>query len=82
MVKVACLVNLEALLVGCLGDSVPKVDISGEVKKKWATSGFGLQVMVRGYFCVSVPCAFHLSCGLDINYPRINLIGKGAGMAK
>ena len=34
MVKVGCLVYLEEILVGCLGDSVPKVDIFRVVKKK------------------------------------------------
>ena len=43
-VKVGCLVNLVALLVGCLGGTVPKVDIARSVKKKkgdfrfWITS--------------------------------------------
>ena len=34
MGKVEFLVNLAALLLGCLGGSVPKVDLSWEVKKK------------------------------------------------
>ena len=46
MRKVGCLVNMAALLVGFLGVSVLKVDISGSVKKKILTSGFGLQVMI------------------------------------
>ena len=32
--KVGCPENLAALLVGCLGSSVPKVNLSGEVKNK------------------------------------------------
>ena len=32
-----------------------KVDIYGVVKKKRATSGFGLQVMRGGFFCFQVP---------------------------
>ena len=63
MGKVGCLVNLAALLVGFLGGSVPKVDLAGEVEKKRATSGFGLQVMLVGSLCVLVPCTLQLSCG-------------------
>ena len=61
MGKVVCLVNMEALIVGCLVVSVPKVDFAGAVEKKRATSGFGLQVMLVGYICVSGPCTFHIS---------------------
>ena len=32
--KVSCLINMEALLVGFLGGSVLKVDLSGVVNKK------------------------------------------------
>ena len=42
MRKVGCIVNLEAIIVGFLGGSVLKADIDGVVKKKGATSGFGL----------------------------------------
>ena len=52
MRKVVRLVNLAALLVGFLGGSVLKVDISGVMKKKRETSGFELQVMLGGYLCV------------------------------
>ena len=62
MVKVVCIVNLAALLVVCLGDSVPKVDIYGAVKKKRVTSGFGLQAMIRCSLCVLGPCIFQISC--------------------
>ena len=34
MEKELCLVNLASLLVGCLGGSVPKVDLDKAVKKK------------------------------------------------
>ena len=49
--KFGCLINVPEILVGCLGGSVMKVDLYGEVEKK-STSGFGLQVMIRGYLCV------------------------------
>ena len=58
-----CLVYLMALLVDLLGGTVLKVDPDGEVKKKRATSGFGLKVILGGYLCVSCPCKFQLSCG-------------------
>ena len=51
--KVGCLVYLVALLVGCLGGSVMKVDFSGVVNKKRTTSGFLLKVMLGGSLCVS-----------------------------
>ena len=63
MSKVGCLVNMADLLVGFLGGSVLKVDISGVVKKKRATSGFGLQVMLGEDIFVSGPCTLQLSCG-------------------
>ena len=63
VVKVGCIVYLAALIVGCLGGSVLKVDISGEVKKIRAASGVGLQVMFQGSICVSGPCTLQLSCG-------------------
>ena len=53
MRKVVFLVIMEALLLGCLVGSVPKVDLAGAVKKKRVTSVFGLQVMLGGYLCVS-----------------------------
>ena len=53
MGKVGCLINNAALILGFLGGSVLKVDISRVVKKKKATSGFGLQVMLGGYLFVS-----------------------------
>ena len=63
MVNFGCLLNLVSLIVGCLGGSVPKVDISGAAKKKRATSGFGLQGMLGVSVFVSVPCILNLSCG-------------------
>ena len=53
MGKVGFLVNLAALLVGCLIDSVPKVHLYGEAKKKREASGFLLKVMFEGCLCVS-----------------------------
>ena len=47
MGNVGCLVNLVSLIVGSLGGSVLKVDLSVVVKGKMATSGFGLQVILR-----------------------------------
>ena len=61
MGKVGCLVNLTTLLVGFLGGSVLKVDITGAVKKKRATSGFGLQVILGGSICVSGPFTLQLN---------------------
>ena len=56
MGKVGSLVNLTALLVGCLGGSVLNVDIDEAAKKKNTTPGFGLQVILGGYICNSDPC--------------------------
>ena len=53
MKKVGCLVNMEARIVGFLVGSVMEVDLDGVVKKKGGTSGFGLQVILKGYLCVS-----------------------------
>ena len=63
MRKVVCLVNMAALLVGFLGGSVLKFDISGVTKKKREISGFELQVMLGGYLCVSGFFTLQLSCG-------------------
>ena len=63
MRKAGYLVNLAALLVGFLGGSVLEVDLDGVVKKKRATSGFGLQVMIGGSICVSGTFKLKLSCG-------------------
>ena len=63
MRKVGCLVNLEALIVGFVGGSVMKVYLDGAVKKKRVTSGFGLQVMLVRYLCVSGASTLQLSCG-------------------
>ena len=63
MRKVGCLVNLEELLLIFLGGSVMKVELAGVVKKKRATSVFGLQVMLGGSICVSCPCTLQLYCG-------------------
>ena len=65
--RVVCLVYMVALLVGCLGNSVLKVDISEAVEKKRETSGFVLKVIIGGFLCVSVPCTFQLSCGTISN---------------
>ena len=63
MGKVGFILNLAALLVGCLGSLVPKFVLDGEVKKKMATSGFGLQVILGGSLCVSGTCKLYLSFG-------------------
>ena len=62
VVKVGCLVNLEALLVFFLVGSVPKVGLARELNKKRATSGFGFQAMLGGSICVSGPCTLHIYC--------------------
>ena len=67
MRKVGCVLNLEALLVVFLGGSVLKVDIDGLVKKNGVTSGFGLQVMLGGYLCVSGTFILQISCGTISN---------------
>ena len=48
--------------MGCLGGSVLNVDLSGEVKKKWVTSGVGLKVILGGYLFVSCPFILQISC--------------------
>ena len=65
--KVGCIVYLAELLVSCLGGSFIKVDLSGAVKKKRATSGFGLKVMLRGSLCVSDPCTLQIYFGAISN---------------
>ena len=60
--KVGCIVYMAALLLGCLVGSVLKVDLSGVVNKKRATSGFGLKLMRVGSLVVSGPWALQLSC--------------------
>ena len=62
MGEVGCLVNIAALFLGCLGVSVPKVDLSWYVKWERATPGFGLKFMLGVYLCVSGPCIFHIYC--------------------
>ena len=52
MDEVVCLVSLTELLVGYLGGSVLKVDLSGVVKKNRKNSGFGLKVTLEGYLCI------------------------------
>ena len=49
------------------GRSVPKVDLSGAVKKKRAASGFGFQVILEGYLCVSGTRTLDLSCLIIYN---------------
>ena len=61
--KVGCIVYPEEILVGCLGGSVLKFDLAGAVKKKRATSGFGLKVMLGRSLCVSSTCTFNISFG-------------------
>ena len=63
MGKVGCIVYLAAFIVSCLGGSVLKVDLAGVVKKKRATSGFRLNVMIGGSLCVSGTCTLQLSFG-------------------
>ena len=63
MGKFEYLVNMAALLVGCLRVLVLKVDIFDAVKKKRATLAFGLQGMLAGCLCVSVPFTLQLYCG-------------------
>ena len=65
--KIGCILYLGALILGCLGGSVLKVDINGAVKKKWFTLGFGLKVMLGGYLCVLGTCTLQLSCGTVSN---------------
>ena len=65
--KVGCIVYLVVLLVSCLGGSVLKVDLVGAVKKKRATSGFGLKVMLGGSLCVSDTCTLQLYFGAISN---------------
>ena len=57
-----CPVNMAVILVGFLGGSVLEVDLTGVVKKKSVTSGFGLQVILGGYLCVSGTCVLQISC--------------------
>ena len=61
--KVRFLVYMEELLVGLLVGSVLNMDLSGAVKKKWVTSGFGLKVIIGWSLCVSGPCTFQISYG-------------------
>ena len=47
--------------VGCLVDYVLMVDVACVMKNIWATSRFGLKVMLVGYLGVSGPCSLYLS---------------------
>ena len=67
MGKVGCLVYMVELLVGYLGASVLKIYLTGVVKKKRTTSGFGLEVMLGGSLCDSGPCTLQISCGTISN---------------
>ena len=60
--KVGCLIYLEKCIVDYLGGSVLKVDIAGSVKKRRATSGFGLKVILGESLFVSGPCTLMISC--------------------
>ena len=68
------LFSITGFLVGGERIGVPgrgsgsRVGISGAVKKKRATSGFGLQVMLGGSLFDSVTCTLQLYCG---NIPKI-----------
>ena len=46
--KFGCIVYIAVLLAVFLGGSVLEVDLAGAVKKKRATSGFGLKVIIGG----------------------------------
>ena len=61
--KIGCILYLGALILGFLGGSVLKVDLSGLAKKRRANSGFLLKVMIGGSLCVSGPCTLKISCG-------------------
>ena len=50
--KVGYFVGLSERVVGCLGGSVLKVDITGVVKENRVTLGFGFQVIIRVSLCV------------------------------
>ena len=62
MRKVGRLVNVTDFLVGFLGGSILKVDLSGVVKKIRADSGFEFQVMIGGSLYVSGPCILQIYC--------------------
>ena len=62
VVKVGCIVYMAELILVCLVGSVLKVDLSGVVNKKRATSDFGLKLMLVGSLCVSGPWTLQLSC--------------------
>ena len=65
--KVGCILYPAKLLVSCLVGSVLKVDLSGAVKKKRATSGFGFKVMLGGSLCFSDPCTLQVYFGAISN---------------
>ena len=58
--KVWLPVGWTELLVGCLGVSVLMVDLYGATKKIWATSGFGLKVIIVRSLGVSGTCILDL----------------------
>ena len=51
--KVVFLVYLAAIIVGCLGGSIMKVDLAGAVKKKLGDFRFVFRVLLGGSLCVS-----------------------------
>ena len=61
--NVECIVYIAALLIDFLGGSVLKLDISGTLKKKWVTKGFGFKVLLRVSLCVSGTCTLHIYFG-------------------
>ena len=67
MYKVGRLVYLAALLAGCLGGSVLKVDISRWLKKIREASGFGLQAIIGGSMFVPGTCTLKIFCGTICN---------------
>ena len=80
--KVGCLVGMSERIVGCLGGSVLKVDITGVVKKNRVTSGFAFQVIIGVSLYV---LGTHIHCSYlvehDPIYPRINLLGEAVAQS-
>ena len=56
MVKVVCLASLAALIVDCLGGSVPNIDMNEVVNKNRVTSGFVFIVTIRESLCILGHC--------------------------
>ena len=75
MGKVGCIVNLAALLVGCLGGLVPNFDLAGAVKKKPQLQVMDCKLYLEALFVFQVPVYCSYLVELYPSYPSITKLG-------